>query len=160
MQADGVADGVQALAALCRASQEGRPYALALLDERMPGMDGLAVARALKAEPALASVPLILLASWGEHQSREDIQQAGFAAVLLKPLRQSHVYHSIATVMSPALAPAPPSPVPHPPPVEAPAPARVRVLVAEDNRVNQKVAVHLLEKPRVNPFTLRCWRWY
>ena len=66
------------------------PFAAALLDRHMPGMDGLTLARAISADPALASTPMVLLTSLGE-EDRRDVQAAGFQHVLTKPVRQSQL---------------------------------------------------------------------
>ena len=63
MQIDCVADGAQALAHLCAAHHDGRPYALVILDMQMPHMNGLELAHIIKADADLAPVRLVLLSS-------------------------------------------------------------------------------------------------
>jgi two-component system sensor histidine kinase/response regulator len=156
---DGAAEcGPDALAILRQAVADGSPYHLAILDMQMPGMDGLELARAIKADPALAGIRLILLTSMG-NQGVARIEEAGFEAGFAKPIRQSQLFDCIAEVMadSPAIAgeggrehagtanivsaDAPPA---GNPPVDGK--SRLRLLVAEDNAVNRKVAVRMLEK--------------
>jgi PAS domain S-box-containing protein len=137
--------GAEALAAL-RSAEES--FALALLDFQMPGMDGLELARHIKADPALAGVRLILLTSLGVRGLRELARAAGIAGYLVKPVRLSQLHDCLAMVMAATVplpsAPARPAPGSErrPPPV-AHGP---RVLLAEDNVVNQRVALRLLEK--------------
>ena len=142
------ADGSAALAALRAAAAGGAPYALAILDMRMPDMDGLTLARAIKADPTLASVRLVLLSSQGPRQ-QADAVQAGFATVLTKPVRQSQLYDALLDVMQ-AAALATPAPREPSPTVIAPnhvsLPSRGRVLVAEDNPINKKVAMLMLAR--------------
>ena len=146
IQVDCVADGPTALARLQAAYHQGSPYTLAILDMQMPGMDGLELARAITADTTLATTKLVLLTSVGQRGESDAAQQAGFAAYLTKPVRQSHLYDCLLTVLS---TPGQLSPVPlvtRHRLAEAQAQCRARILVAEDNVVNQKVAVRLLEK--------------
>ena len=136
--------GVAALEVLRVAAAKAEPFGIALLDMEMPEMDGLSLAQEIRADPALASTPLVLLTSSGVRGSAAAAQEAGFAAYLMKPVRQSQLFDCIATVLG-----------------EGPAPARLitrhtisetrrqtrpRLLVAEDNPVNQKVASAMLAK--------------
>jgi PAS domain S-box-containing protein len=137
--------GTAALAAL-RSAEEA--FNLALLDFQMPEMDGLELARQIKADPTLAGVRLILLTSLGLRGQREQARAAGVDGYLVKPVRQSQLYDCLVTVMA-APAPGPPAP-PRPaadsgrrPPLVARGP---RVLLAEDNVVNQRLALRMLEK--------------
>jgi signal transduction histidine kinase/DNA-binding response OmpR family regulator len=146
MQVDCVADGPTALARLQAAHHNGMPYALAILDMQMPGMDGLALARVIKADPLLRSLRLVLLSSIGQRGEAAAAQHTGIAAYLTKPIRQSQLHDCLTTVLgTPAAPPAMPLVTRHSL-AETQAQLRVRVLVAEDNVVNQKVAVRMLEK--------------
>jgi CheY-like chemotaxis protein len=143
MQVDCVADGIAALARLRGAHAEGRPYALAILDYQMPGMNGLELAEAIAADPALAPTRLIMLSSVSQRGHGTAAQRAGIAATLTKPVRQSSLFSCLLSVMGTTGRPALPA-------QNAgrgeEAPLHVRALVVEDNVINQKVAVRLLEK--------------
>jgi PAS domain S-box-containing protein len=76
-----VGEGPSALDALREATRAGEPFAVAILDRHMPGMDGLTLARAIRDDPALADMPMVLLTSVGE-VDRRDVQAAGFQHVL------------------------------------------------------------------------------
>ena len=76
----------------------GDPYELAILDMMMPGMNGLELARAIKADPAIAALPVILLTSLSDDCDPESLEQAGISAYLTKPVRQSQLYNCIAAV--------------------------------------------------------------
>jgi CheY-like chemotaxis protein len=145
MQIECVADSAAALLSLRAAYAEGRPYALAILDYQMPGMDGLELAEAIMADPALARTRLIMLSSVSQHGHGTAAQRAGIAAMLTKPVRQSHLLSCLLSVMGATERPALPSRGAGRR-AEAPAPLHARVLVVEDNVINQKVAVRLLEK--------------
>src|SRR5438552_6020356 len=144
---DCVADASRALERLRAAHRDARPYDFAILDQQMPEIDGMMLARAIKADPLLATVPLVLLTSVSYRGSTGDAEQAGFSAFLLKPIRQSQLYDCIATVMGMAATePEPTRLITRQTLREAEAQFRARVLVAEDNVVNQRVAVRMLEK--------------
>jgi signal transduction histidine kinase/DNA-binding response OmpR family regulator len=146
MQVDCVADGPTALAQLQAAHRNGTPYALAILDVQMPGMDGLELARAITADPLLQSLRLVLLRTIGQRGEDGEVPHARCVASLTKPIRQAQLYKCLLTVMgTPAEAPTGPLVI-RQPLVETPTHGRARVLVAEDNVVNQKVIVRLLEK--------------
>ena len=139
--------GPRALQTLRSAADGGEPYNVAILDMQMPGMDGMELARTIKADPAISSTRLVLLTSIGKRADSADARQAGIEAYLTKPVKQSELYDALATVMG----------APEATPEEDPrlvtrhtlrereAGTRVRLLVAEDNAVNQKVAVRMLE---------------
>ncbi len=152
LQKGSAAGGHEALRALREAASEGRPYDIALLDVDMPEMDGLTLARAIKAEPAIAGTKLIVLTKLGEALSEEKMQAVGIDASLSKPAKQSRLFDCLVTVIGKAgmvdLPKAPPADGPPPPAAggEAPPVASVRILLAEDNAVNQKVALGWLRK--------------
>ena len=140
MRAGVAASAPEALAALREAAAAGRPYDVAVLDMHMPGMDGLALARAIRADAALAGTKLLLLTSVGVDEDAEALRAAGVAAHLTKPVRQSELYDALARAMGrPGRASRPAVPA------SAPA-TRVRgtVLLVEDNAVNQEVAREML----------------
>jgi PAS domain S-box-containing protein len=146
MRVDGVADGPSALDCLRTAHRSADPYAVTILDAHLPDMDGRAVARAIKADPALAAVRLILLTSVGYRGQRDETQRAELSAYLSKPIRQSQLYDCMAMVLGHATTPSAPRLTTSPILRDALAQIPSRVLVVEDNVVNQKVAVRLLEK--------------
>ncbi len=108
----------------------------------MPEIDGLALARMIKMDPALAHTRLILLTSLGMRESGPRVQEAGLSAYLSKPIKQRALYEAIRTAMGSEHG-IQDSAVTFP---SEPAKKRGRVLVAEDNAVNQKVAQRQLQK--------------
>ena len=116
----------------CARPPARRPFDLVILDYQMPEMDGLEVAQAIRAEPALAALPLVLLTSVGHDEHAAAAREVGIAAYLTKPVRQSQLYDCLASVMgdtvSPRAAPprAPAPPGRDPPARRAPRPPRAR----------------------------------
>ncbi len=138
----------RSLEILREAARAGRPFPLAILDFQMPEMDGLELARAIKADPEIAQTQLILLSSAGTELPDHGLQDAVIACCLSKPVRQSNLLDTIATVMSLPSAPRIVRAEVHPKIVSREAVPRrnFRVLVAEDNVVNQRVALLQLRK--------------
>ena len=142
-----VAGGKEALTELSRAREAGEPYGLILTDLLMPDMDGFGLIEKIRQRPDLSTATIMMLTSAGQRGDAAHCQKLGVAAYLMKPIRQSELREAIARVVGAkdqqdtvplitrfSLAPA-----------SAPA-VCLRVLLAEDNLVNQKVVMRLLEK--------------
>jgi two-component system sensor histidine kinase/response regulator len=150
MSVTAVADGPSALQSLRQGVVDGDPFAVAILDRYMPGVDGLAVAREVRADPSIGRTPIVLLTSLGE-ADRVDVAAAGLQYVLSKPVRQSQLLNTLAgvlgvqvtgTIAIPAPAPATRSLSSH----ESGGGNGPRILVAEDTTINQLVARRMLER--------------
>jgi two-component system, sensor histidine kinase and response regulator len=145
MVATGVESGAKAIAVLSEARNGGRTFPLILLDAQMPEMDGFTLAEAVKRNPEWRAAAVMMLSSAGERGDAARCRELGIAAYLTKPVRQSELLDAILAALS------------RRPRGEA-APAlvtrhslregrnRLRILLAEDNPVNQLVALRLLEK--------------
>ncbi len=136
-----------ALALLRRERQAGRAIDAALVDIQLPGMSGLALITHMKDDPLLRDIPVILLTSVGRRGDGKAAQDAGAAAYLTKPIRERQLADCIRLVL------AQPRQTDHRPPLitrhtlsEATAQTRHHLLVVDDNLINQKVAVKMLEK--------------
>jgi PAS domain S-box-containing protein len=143
------ASGAEALEALRAAARGGDPYDFVLLDYQMPGMDGAELAVAIKAEPALQRTALVMLTSVGHLAEVKVLEGTRIDACLTKPVRQSYLLNTLATTRSRRLQSSPPeggekTTVQAPPALQFAHPPRT--LVVEDNAVNQKVAVRMLER--------------
>jgi two-component system sensor histidine kinase/response regulator len=148
MRYESAASGPEALACLARAVAVGDSHQVVILDMQMPDMDGLAVARAIKADPKIRDTRIIVLTSLGYHPAETEFRRLGISAHLTKPVKQSRLLDCLATVMHEPLA-GNRVPIRHraaSTPVVASGPQSLRVLVAEDNAVNQTVALRLLSK--------------
>ncbi|MDD5629175.1 MAG: response regulator, partial [Elusimicrobia bacterium] len=146
MRCDAVDSGPAALEALRREAAGKDPYRLAVLDMLMPGQDGLALARSIRAEPALAGLRLVMMTSLGRALSAQERADCGIGACLTKPVRPSALFDAISRVLA-AEAQAPVERRAAAPPAEAKVRRRFcRILLVEDNAVNQKVAILQLQK--------------
>jgi CheY-like chemotaxis protein len=143
--------GPEALRMLRAAREGGGPFDAAVIDMQMPGMDGLQLARAVKEDPAISDVRLVLLTSMGKRgDDAEEVRRVGIEGYLTKPARQHELRDALATVMGrdadPAAGQGDAPLVTRNVLREARAQSRGHVLVAEDNPVNQMVALKMLER--------------
>jgi len=154
MQVGSAASGAEALDRLRAAVQEGQPYDLALLDVQMPEMDGFTLAAAIKTDPALAATRLIVLTSMGHVLQSTELKQLGIEAYLVKPVKQSRLFDCLigrartTAVGEPSRIPAPSTTTSSNAPQIEPELNKARILLAEDNFVNQKVALAQLHRLR------------
>ncbi len=135
----------EALARLHAAARGGDPYRLALVDTRMPTLDGAAVARVIQADPALEVTAVILLSSLAQVSGTGNDERALFAARLAKPVRESQLLACAAGVLAPEKVGTTAPGAVEPGAAAAPA-GPTCVLLVEDNRVNQLVARRMLER--------------
>jgi two-component system sensor histidine kinase/response regulator len=138
-----------ALAGLSQGVAGGDPFQLAVLDYQMPGMDGIGLARAIRNDPTLNDVRLVLLTSSARPGDTRAAQEAGIRAFLTKPARIADLYDCLAQLL------APPDDDESSVVItdnvrymftEASAAERARILVVDDNPVNQRVSLRMLEK--------------
>ncbi len=147
MYNDSAENGPQALSLLRAAAGCGEPYDLAIVDMKMPHMDGIELAQAIKADPMIRDVRTIMLTSMiGQHGDAERARQAGILACLSKPVRQADLYRCLVNTVGASAAEAPPEEMVGAPDLnQRKAQFRGLVLLAEDNPVNQEVALAMLE---------------
>ena len=138
-----VESGETALSALTAAARAGERFPLVILDAHMPGMDGFALAERIRRDPALSAATVMMLTSASHRGDSARCKELGIVAHVTKPIRQSDLLDAIMTALGTtkaALAPAAVAPTPN----RAVRP--LRILLAEDNPVNQQLAVGLLTK--------------
>ena len=135
-------NGEQALALLREAALRGERYELAILDLCMPVMDGLELARQIRADPTLVATRLLLLSSYGLDTSGAQAPQAHIHGTLYKPIRQAELYKTLCRLLDQATDPPSQRPLSPSPPA---ARFMSRILVVEDNPVNQEVAIAILD---------------
>lgn len=151
---DQAQDAASAIALIEQQAGKGLSYDVAIVDMMMPGKDGLQLAKELKIHPVGSRVRLVILTSLIQRGHAELARQAGFLAYLTKPIRHDQLSNCLRTVLgipglvgertlTPVTTPAPPLITQHTLAEIASAP---RILVAEDNLINQKLTVRILEK--------------
>jgi len=153
IQTGSAASGDEALTMLRAAAAEGKPYDLALLDVQMSEMDGLALARAIKADPTIAGTRLIVLTSLGQSLTAGELKEIGIDAYVSKPVKQSRLFDSLVSAMGKTAAEkvfAKSAVAASVPILSEPNPQleKVRILLAEDNIINQRVSLGQLRNLR------------
>ncbi len=145
---DEASHGQQALNKLHQAVDEGLSFDIAILDMQMPVMDGETLGRRIKEAPDIKDTILVMLTSLGQRGDAALMKSIGFVAYLTKPVRRSQLYDCLATVIGGRSKDAQQDSVPmvtkHS--ISDARRRNVRILLAEDNIINQKVAVNIIEK--------------
>jgi CheY-like chemotaxis protein len=137
-------DGARpALAALNYAMRSATPFDLVLLDVMMPEIDGFGLAERIRQQPVFYEVRLLMLSSAAHPPDRPACERLGIAAYLTKPVKQSELLRAILSAMQPGAGETRREPVITAVPHALPP---LRILLAEDNPVNQRLAIRLLEK--------------
>jgi signal transduction histidine kinase/CheY-like chemotaxis protein len=139
-----VGSGAAALQALESAKSAGHPFPLILLDGQMPEIDGFTLAERLKKDPDLVGATIMMLTSAGHLGDAARCRDLGISGYLVKPIREGDLFDAICNVLNE---------VPENKSVALVTrhtlrenQNRLRILLAEDNAVNQTLAVRLLEK--------------
>ncbi|MEE8398537.1 MAG: response regulator, partial [Desulfobacterales bacterium] len=144
MRPDEAIDGETGLRCLQDAVREDDPYRVAILDMQMPLMDGRALGKRIKADPTIQSTLLIMMTSLGHRGDARELEEIGFAAYLNKPVRDSDLFDSLATVLTGKTRESgQPMLTRHG--IRELRRSNVRILLAEDNITNQQVALGILK---------------
>jgi signal transduction histidine kinase/DNA-binding response OmpR family regulator/HPt (histidine-containing phosphotransfer) domain-containing protein len=141
------ADGPSALQALCRSVEEDALFDIVLIDKTMPIMDGQQLSQAIKAIPSLASLKIVMLTTVADALSAAQQTSLQLAGTLTKPARPSELLDTIMSIVGGCVAPKSELDTPHVDVDQTVSGAPVaRLLLAEDNQVNQLVALELLRR--------------
>ena len=144
MRPETAAGADQALAMMRAGALASDPYLLVLTDCNMPDADGFALAECIRQDSALATAVILMLSSSDRPGDLSRCDEAGIAACLMKPVKQSELFDAIVAAMRiGAPAESPPAPTAQ---LQCPAHGPLRILLAEDSIVNQRLAVALLER--------------
>ena len=143
-------NGFEALQLLRDAQQAGKTFKVAIIDMQMPGMDGEALARAITNDKNLKDTLLVMMTSMGQRGDIKKVKELGFSAYLTKPVRQSDLHDCLAQVLGVSKKKTEGGKqkkelITRHSIIESRR-ANVRILIAEDNIVNQKVALKMLER--------------
>jgi PAS domain S-box-containing protein len=145
MQAAAADNGTAALALMGEARAAGRPFALILLDVQMRETDGFALAERIQHSPHLAGATIMMLSSGDDPGGPARCRALGIAAYLTKPVRQASLLQALTAALG-VQAPVLPAAAPRAPSIRGQNGRALRILLAEDNVVNQRLAVRMLEK--------------
>ncbi len=143
--------GAQSAAQALEWLRAGERFDLAILDMQMPGMDGLMLATEIRKLPDAMKMPLVLLTSMGVRADAPEFAGAAFASCLTKPIKPVQLHEVLVRVVSGS------KPAPQKPPAHAkldPGLAQrlpLRILLCDDNAINQKVALRLLQQMGYKP---------
>jgi two-component system sensor histidine kinase/response regulator len=140
-------DASSAMEKLHAAAAKGVPFRIALLDMFMPGMDGEALGRRINDDPVLRNTLLVMISSVGKRGDALRLERAGFSAYLTKPVKQSLLYDCLITVLNRKRDDRSSyNRITTRHTVAETRKKKVRILLSEDNTVNQKVTLKILEK--------------
>ncbi|MBV9265478.1 MAG: response regulator, partial [Acidobacteriaceae bacterium] len=144
MKPELAANGIEALALFGRAQASSAPFSVILTDCNMPEMDGFTLVERLRIDPDVAGTPIIMLSSGGQNGDIARCQRWRITS-LMKPVSMQELRNALPRALAFAESTPTASLAPRPAPV-ATAASPLHILLADDNPVNQKIAVRLLEK--------------
>jgi CheY-like chemotaxis protein len=145
---DEAQNGPLALEMLSKATEDKKPYDIAILDMQMPEMDGAMLGSKIKGDPQLKATPLVMLTSLGIRGDAAIMKDIGFSAYLTKPIKQAHLFKCLAAVVEEKEKNRQEKPdtfVTKHSIVEGQK-GEACILVAEDNLINQKIILNFLRK--------------
>jgi CheY-like chemotaxis protein len=141
-----VPDADAALAKLTSAALDGDPFHIAILDMLMPDIDGETLGRLIRENSALEDTALVMMTSSGKRGDAGRLEQTGFVAYLPKPVSQSHLIDTLLTIIGRRPEDtSPPARLITQHTIDEDRKRKIRILLAEDNIINQKVALKMLE---------------
>jgi CheY-like chemotaxis protein len=145
MRPASAASGIEALGMLRQAAERGDPFSLVLTDCHMPRMDGFDLAARIRNSPHLTGAVVMMLTSGEQTGDIKRCRELGIALYLTKPVRRAELRSAIVKSFAQSVPVAAPIAAPQPG-ITVPVRSRMHILLAEDNIVNQRVAVRILEK--------------
>jgi CheY-like chemotaxis protein len=148
MEGECLASSKQALARIYEMAQQGTPFDLAIVDRHMPEMDGFGLAEAIKADPSIESVKLLLSTSVGHRGELAAAQAAGISGYITKPIRKHRLHACLETIMgysvsNPSVSDLPLNQLGT---KEHERLRGSRILIADDHQVNQQITRLMVER--------------
>ena len=144
MRTEAVSDGTQALEVLRRATAQGTPFDLALVDKHMPEIDGLELARRIKEDPTLAHIGVVIMVAGELNEGTHEGRRLGIQSCIAKPVRQSHLYKALLGAVNGRAESPPATPVGQAATKSTAIQPGSHVLLVEDNPVNTYAAELML----------------
>jgi PAS domain S-box-containing protein len=147
MEVDEADNGIIALNAMQASAEAGKPYDVALLDMKMPKIDGSTLGRLILAEPDWAKTKLVLMTSMHAGDSAQPLLKSGFADYLVKPVKESQLLESLQKILAaeiPATLFSTQSAIPDPS-QPGPQPTCLKILLVEDTPINLKLVRHQVQ---------------
>ena len=145
MKPSGADGGRAAFDLMSTAANEGKPYRIALIDTTMPDMARLALIERIRTDPRLKTTTIVLLAPTGGRVDSHQYSRLDIATVLTKPVRQSDLMDAMINTLGPSKK-TKTRPERRSQPTLTKTTRSLHVLLAEDNELNQKMVMRLLEK--------------
>ena len=146
LEAEAVEGGAAALTVLARSDAGKPPFDLLLLDWQMPEMDGLALAKHIRADRSLSPIPVLMVTAYGREDLLKSAEGIGISDVLIKPVSASTLFECVSQALGASRDALPHRPEPTAGAESTLAPvAGAHLLLVEDNDLNQEVAQALLE---------------
>ncbi len=150
-------NGATALKMMKKASAKKDPYSIVIIEMHMDEMDGEALGRAIKSDPDIAGAKLVMLTLAGKRGDRARVEEIGFSAYMTKPIKQSQLYECLLSLTGEDAKATSNEKTESFVTKHALADARkqkIKILIAEDNEVNRKLAIRLLEKAGYKAFAV------
>lgn len=145
---DEAVDGPSALKKMKAGAKQSNPYDVAVLNMPMPGMDLEEMVKAIKDDPQLQGIPLVMMASFGKRGDAARIQRIGFSAYLTQPVTKEELFECLSLVISRETGEekGKKKSIVTRHTIAERKKRNIRILLAEDNAINRKVALKILEK--------------
>ncbi len=147
-QYDQAENGQQALEKLALAKADNNPFDIAILDMQMPKMDGKTLGKKIKNDPNIKNTILILMSSMGQRGDAKQLKKIGFSAYLIKPVKQSQLFNCLSIVagIQNKIKEKNHETLINRHSLAEDQKQKIRILLAEDNQINQKVALSILKR--------------
>ncbi len=150
MKVHAIQDSSDAVSVLYRGIYENNPFPIVLIDMQMPGMDGEALGRIIKSSQSLRNTKLVMLVPLGIRDDSQNLEDIGFDAYTTKPIRNTDLKTILCMLMSNVKQQEIPvsssMQVSEKEKIHAPVDSNTYILMAEDNLINQQVALGMLTK--------------
>ncbi len=145
---DQACDGVQAIDKLRQAVHRQNPFQIAIIDMQMPGMDGKQLGKMIKNNHDIKETRLVMMSSMGERGDVRQLQEIGFGAYLTKPVKLNKLHACLIRIynQNEMMETSDSKNIITQYTLSEDEQRGIRILLTEDNKINQKVALKILNK--------------